>query len=293
MAFQSISPERHQLAEGPFWCDRSRTLYWVDIPAHKIWSWRYGTDRYEQWRMPEKVSAVFTTDIADTLVVVLASRVARFDTVTETLTNVCMLDEDRPNNRGNDAKVAPDGSLWVGTMDDKEEQACGRLWRITADGKKTMLLDNVGIANTFAWDEDRQCMYFADSMKGQIHRYPYPLFKDVRDQAPFAVAQQGSGPDGSALDDDKALWNAQWDGQRIVRYLSDGTIERVLELPFKRPTSCTFGGPNRKTLFITSASVGLETQLAKQPLAGHVVAIETDISGPPSQLFRLTNKTGQ
>ncbi len=88
MAFQSISPERHQLAEGPFWCDRSRTLYWVDIPAHKIWSWRYGTDRYEQWRMPEKVSAVFTTDIADTLVVVLASRVARFDTVTETLTNV-------------------------------------------------------------------------------------------------------------------------------------------------------------------------------------------------------------
>ncbi|MCO4784487.1 SMP-30/gluconolactonase/LRE family protein [Marinomonas atlantica] len=289
MDVQTISSERHRLAEGPFWCDQSDTLYWVDIPTQVIWSWHYGTNSYQKWQMPEKVSAVFVTNIAKTLLVVLATRVASFNTVTETLVDICSLDDDLPNNRGNDAKVAPDGSLWVGTMDDDEEQSSGRLWRITAKGEKKMMLDNVGVSNTLAWDTVLNCMYFADSMTSKIHRYPYPEFSDVRDQKPFAVTLSGSGPDGSAIDDERALWNAQWDGSRIVRYLSDGSIDKTLELPVSRPTSCCFGGPNRRTLFITTASIGLDDQvLKKQPLAGYVIAIELDVTGPSSNPFILS-----
>lgn len=288
MVFQTISSERNQLAEGPYWCDQSNTLYWVDIPAQKVCCWYSEINEYRHWLMPEKVSAVFVTNIADTLLVVLATRIARFHTVTETLVDICTLDDDRPNNRGNDAKVAPDGSLWVGTMDDAEEQSSGRLWRVTAEGEKTQLLDNIGVANTFAWDPTRQCMYFADSMKGVIHRYPYPNFKDVRDQSAFIRTPEGSAPDGSAMDDEGAIWNAQWDGGRVVRYLPDGTVDQIIDLPFARPTSCTFGGPQRRTLFITSASIGLEEQsLRQQPLAGYVVALDVGVTGPASTPFKL------
>lgn len=292
MELKTISSQRHLLAEGPFWCAQSGCLYWVDIPAQEVWCWHSKTGQYEHWQMPEKVSAVFTTNRSDTLLVVLASRVALFNTSSQELITFCVLDEDRPQNRGNDAKVAPDGSLWVGTMDDNEEQVSGRLWRITAEGKKQLMLDNVGIANTFAWasyqDGARQCMYFADSMQGQIHCYPYPDFQDIRDQAAFVTTPDNTGPDGSTLDNQGYLWNAQWDGQRIVRYAPDGSIDRILELPFARPTSCTFGGPDSSTLYITSASVGLsDDQLAEQPLAGYVVALETDVAGPASQAFWL------
>lgn len=287
MMFKTISTQRHQLAEGPHWCAETARLFWVDIPMQQVWCWDSLTGQHQHWPMPEKVSAVFTTDQKNALLVVLATRVAVFNCQTHHLETLCTLDDDRPSNRGNDAKVAPDGSLWVGTMDDNETLCQGRLWRVTADGQKQCLLDNVGIANTFAWDEPRGCMYFADSMRGQIHRFPYPAFRDVRTESAFARTPDGSGPDGSTIDEDGALWNAQWDGQRIVRYLPDGSEDRILSLPFARPTSCAFGGPEGKTLFITSASVGLEDQLAEQPLAGQVVALEVAHRGAPNRPFAL------
>jgi sugar lactone lactonase YvrE len=69
-------------------------------------------------------------------------------------------------------------------------------------------------------------------------------------------------------------------------------VLQTIELPFSKPTSCVFGGPDGNTLFITSASVATsEEDLVKQPLAGHVVAIDLknamdlDVTGEPSQPF--------
>jgi len=99
----------------------------------------------------------------------------------------------------------------------------------------------------------------------------------------------GSVPDGSAIDVSGNLWNAQWDGARVVQYSPSGDALTTLSLPMQKPTSCCFGGDDGNTLFITTASIGLSTtELSNQKYAGHVVSIEVDAQGLPSQPFILS-----
>ena len=66
----------------------------------------------------------------------------------------------------------------------------------------------------------------------------------------------------------------------------DGAIERVLELPVSQVTSCVFGGDRFETLYITSASIGLdEAALAAQPLAGGLFEVDVGIKGLPTLRF--------
>jgi sugar lactone lactonase YvrE len=288
---KQISTQRHQLAEGPFWSQSEQALYWVDIPACQVWRWHQESNEYQHWTLPKKVSAVFTTQ-SDRLLVALADSVAYLDKATGELEHLCDLDTDIPGNRSNDAKCDPNGVLWLGTMDDAEESASGRLWKITPEGKKTLMLEGVGISNTLAWDESRGRFYFGDSMTRKVHVFPYPEFCDVRSQNPFFEVKEGIGADGSCIDAEACIWNANWDGSRIVRYSPEGEVLQTIELPFSKPTSCVFGGADGNTLFITSASVATsESELAEKPLSGHVVAIDLkvalglDVTGEPSQPF--------
>ena len=84
------------------------------------------------------------------------------------------------------------------------------------------------------------------------------------------------------------VWNAHWEGSRVVRYAPDGSIDRVVEVPVSRPTCPAFGGKDLKTLYITSAREGMtHEQLAKEPLAGSVFAIDVDVPGLPENLFKV------
>ena len=288
---KQISTQRHQLAEGPFWSQSEQALYWVDIPACQVWRWHQESNECQHWTLPKKVSAVFTTQ-SDRLLVALADSVAYLDKATGELEYLCDLDTDIPGNRSNDAKCDPNGVLWLGTMDDAEEIASGRLWKITAEGKKTLMLEGVGIANTLAWDESRGRFYFGDSMTRKVHAFPYPEFYDVRNQKAFFEVKEGIGADGSCIDAEGCIWNANWNGSRIVRYNPDGEVLQTIELPLSKPTSCVFGGPDGNTLFITSASVATsDSELVEKPLSGHVIAIDLkeamslDVTGEPSQPF--------
>jgi sugar lactone lactonase YvrE len=73
---------------------------------------------------------------------------------------------------------------------------------------------------------------------------------------------------------------ALWDGWAVHRYAPDGRLDRVVELPVARVTSCAFGGDDLDTLFVTSAQVGLEAEdFVRQPDAGSVFAIDAGVSG--------------
>ena len=289
LSMTSVSTKQHQLAEGPFWCDRDNALYWVDIPAKEVWCWYQHSGMRKSWTFDKKVSAVFTTQ-SERLLVCLADGVAYFDPTTQVLEYLCVLDEDRPTNRLNDAKCDQHGILYVGTMDDNEKQQTGRLWQVLANGQRVCLLDDIGISNTLAWDYSRQRFYFADSMKGQIHAFPWPEFEDVRQGMAFAQTPDNVGPDGSCLDNEGNLWNAMWGAGCVVCYDPDGLVKHVLKLPFKCPTSCAFGGQEGSTLFVTSASVGEDDALGV-PFAGQVLAIDLyktlgiQVKGAASQAF--------
>jgi sugar lactone lactonase YvrE len=96
----------------------------------------------------------------------------------------------------------------------------------------------------------------------------------------FAETRGAGAPDGSAVDVEGYLWNAQWGGWRIVRYAPDGAIDRIVEAPVEQPSSCAFGGADLATLYVTSAREGLsEAALAAQPQAGGLFAFRPGVTG--------------
>jgi sugar lactone lactonase YvrE len=92
--------------------------------------------------------------------------------------------------------------------------------------------------------------------------------------------------DGSTIDAEGCLWNARWNGWQLVRYAPESTMGRTIPLPVQYPTSCTFGGPNCATLYVKSAVWDLsEEQIAAQPLAGGVPALEPGVCGGSEPWF--------
>ncbi|HZP20241.1 MAG TPA: SMP-30/gluconolactonase/LRE family protein, partial [Bauldia sp.] len=92
------------------------------------------------------------------------------------------------------------------------------------------------------------------------------------------------GPDGSAMDSAGYLWNARYGGGCIVRVAPDGRLDRVIEMPVDNVTTCTFGGPDLRTLYVTSAKGGSG---ARGRLAGGVFTLPVDDPGLPENVFRI------
>jgi L-arabinonolactonase len=128
-------------------------------------------------------------------------------------------------------------------------------------------------------------MYYCDSLTHTIRCCGYGdapgpsrLFADLRDTV--------GEPDGSCVDADGGLWNAQWGLGRVVRYRADGRMDRILPLPSSQPTRPAFGGAALDTLYVTSARDGLDAAtLAREPLAGALFAARVDVRGLPEPRF--------
>ncbi len=266
-------PTTSELGEGPAWHPVEGRLYWVDILGQVVHRW--DGDRRQSWSLPVKASApIFRPD---GLSLATEDGVADFDWATGLMTPRLELEPDRPSNRANEARVDPRGRLWIGTMDDREQEASGALYRI-AGGAVSRQVDGVAISNTLAWSADERTLLFADSMEATIYAYDFdPETGEVGERREFAHSRgEGCAPDGSAMDAEGYLWNCSWDGSRVVRYAPDGSVDRIVELPAQRPTCCCFGGPNLDVLYVTTARVGLPHP---RPEDGAVLALDPGVRG--------------
>lgn len=267
---------RCALGEGPTWDASSQSLFWVDIDGNKIFAATADGSVTNTWSTVTPPSAVILAQAGRKLVPA-GQEILELCTASGEMKPVVQLSGEPSGNRCNDAKCDPLGNLWVGTMDAGLEKRQGRLWRINSNGQATIFLDGIGIANTLAWDTLRNRFYFADSMAGEIYVFDYDMrTAEITEQRIFLHRDSApGGPDGSAIDAAGYLWNARWDGGCVVRISPDGELDRVLELPTRRPTSCAFGGEDMKTLFITSAAD------EGDDLSGAVFSIHVDVAGSP------------
>ena len=285
MSCKAVTAHRAQLGEGPFWDAPTQALYWVNIAGKQ--ALRLMEGRLQVWQLPEHVSAFIPCESGDALVT-LSSGVYRLDLVTEALTLLCVADP-QPGNRGNEARCDAQGRLWLGTMQNNIGEhgedlpitrRSGGLFRIDADGQVTPLLSGLGIPNTLLWNEEGSRVHFGDSMDGTLYQYAIQPDGQLEPAQVWFGPHTRGGPDGSAMDAEGYVWNARWDGSCLLRLTPDGEVDRIIELPVSRPTSCVFGGPDLTTLYITSAASPLD-----HPLDGAVLAIEVDIPGKPCHRF--------
>jgi L-arabinonolactonase len=162
------------------------------------------------------------------------------------------------------------------------------LYRIDRDLSVHRILGEVGISNCFIWSLDNDVFFFADTLDKVIYKFDYDhAAGTVRNRRVFAnTSADGAAPDGGTIDEEGGIWNAHWDGWRVVRYSPDGSVDRIVKLPVQKPTSCMFGGPDLRTLFITSAIWDLTPdKLADQPQAGGLFAVDVGVRGVPEPRF--------
>jgi len=279
-----------ELGEGPAWSSAEGRVYWFDIQGRRL-NW-LEPDGGERGSHDLAVRAsVAVPCLKGGLILVTEAGLGRFDTRSGTLEIEASMDLG-DGFRTNDGKIDIAGRIWWSSMDDDGGKRPGKLFRTDPDGRTQVVLEDIHIANTVSCSPQGDAYYFADSTKRTIWRFPLSEVGDLGERSVFATTQDGHGaPDGSAIDAEGHLWNAQWGAWRIVRYAPDGTINRIIPMPVGQPSSCAFGGPDLATLYVTSAREGLSrTDLEAQPLAGSLFAIEPGVRGLALPAFsgRLT-----
>lgn len=270
------------LGESPVWCDRRQKLFYVDsrAPAARIYD--PATGETISHPLPEITGSLCLTTGDDLLVAMTRSiSVLRAD---GTLGAALAAPEpDKPDNRFNDGRCDRAGRFIVGTMNDKARLPTGALWQLQG-GDCRHLADDIIVPNSIAFSPDDRLMYFADTYRHVIHVFDYDIDSGaLRNKRLFSDMNGWKGrPDGSQIDADGCLWNAEYAGGRVTRYMPDGRIDRIIELPVSQPTSCTFGGRNFDELYITTAKQRLTPeQLAAEPHAGAVFVAKPGVCGLP------------
>lgn len=287
---QCVAPTGCLLGEGPLWSPTEGFLWWVDIKRAKLHRHNPRTGNTRRYDLPLRASVLALSDGG--LIMAGDLEIGRYDTATEYYRRICSLNE--PDGfRTNDGGMAPDGSFWFGTMDDSETEVEGQYYRLRPDLTVERIgLPEVLVTNTMQFSPDRKTFYTCDSAEQMILAFDYDLETGgLSHRRVFAsTLDAGCYPDGSAVDAEGYLWNAQWAGSRVVRYAPDGSIDQIVKLPVSRPTSCAFGGPDLTTLYITSARIGLsDAALDRQPMAGSLFAIDVDTPGRPVPEFVPTS----
>jgi sugar lactone lactonase YvrE len=183
----------------------------------------------------------------------------------------------------NDATADPAGRFWAGSMRYDNAPDAGSLYRVDHSGTITRVLDGVTIPNGPAFSPDGRTMYLADSDRGIVRRYAVdPATGDLAEPETFFSVSEGS-PDGMAVDRDGFVWSAVWGAGEVRRHGPDGTLDRVVPVPAAQPAGLCLGGPEGRTLYITSATDGLDHP---GPQDGAVFTLEVEVPGRPADGFR-------
>ena len=287
--FARIGAQTDILGESPLWDDEAQVLWWVDIRRPALRRLDYASGHIETWPMPDLVGCIALCDDGR-LLIALPERIAAFEPRTGSFATVAVPPTRIPGHRFNDGRCDRQGRFWVGTMHNVTRAPEGELFRLDPDGRLTSKHAGICIPNSLAWSPDGRTMYFADSLRYTIFAYDYdPATGETSGERVFATTATPAFADGSAVDAEGCLWNAQFNGWRLVRYAPDGRVDRIVEVPTHRPTCCAFGGPNLDILYVTTASQQMsDDELARQPLAGSLLALEAGVRGLREPRFPLS-----
>ncbi|HTO84773.1 MAG TPA: SMP-30/gluconolactonase/LRE family protein [Methylomirabilota bacterium] len=293
---ECVLEARSWLGEGPCWHPGEQALYWTDVPGKLVHRWHPKSGEHQKWRTKEMVAAI-SVRAKGGLIVASHTGIDFFDPKTGETERFVEPEKEKPQNRSNDGKCDRQGRFWYGTMmnnfaADMSEAPItantGGLYRIDPNGSVHVLDQGIGIANTFAWSPDNSVMYFGDTLDA-IYAYDFHAESGVvHNRRVFGKldTNQYGHPDGSTIDAQGFLWNARWDGGCLIRWSPDGKVDRIVKLPCRRVTSCIFGGPRLDILYVTTVRYGLsDADLAEQPLAGGIFAIDAGVKGVPDGQF--------
>ncbi|TLP65446.1 MULTISPECIES: SMP-30/gluconolactonase/LRE family protein [Pseudomonas] len=297
MTAELIINARNATGESPVWQAQENALYWVDIPAGRLHRWQLdGT--ISQWSADEMLGCIVRSPQGHWLG---AQQTGIFQLTPQAngrlLAHKCAsVEHARPDMRFNDGRCDRQGRFWTGTLHTgMGTDPVGKLYRYdpTVDAAVQPMqaqLEGLCVPNGLAFSPDGKTLYLSDSHPSVqlIWAFDYDIDSGTPyNRRVFVDMNQHPGrPDGAAVDAEGCYWICAIDAGQVLRFTPQGKLDRALDLPVKKPTMCTFGGPQLDTLFVTSIRPQ-HTDLSDQPLAGGVFALTPGVKGLPEPMARV------
>lgn len=277
----------NHLGEGPLWDVGDGCLYWVDSTGRRVGKpaiWRYNprTGATRSWMLDRDVGAM-ALRAGGGAVLALNDGFYFFDFDAGATALIKHISDDTARARLNDGKCDRRGRFLAGGMDDKEELGLCSLWRLDPDLSLTALDTGIICSNGPCWSPDDKIFYFADTFKHEIWAYDYDInVGQVSNRRVFASTKNDGGfADGSTVDADGFVWNAQVISGDLIRYDPDGRVERRISMPVRNITSVMFGGDNLDDIYVTSMA------RVRHPATHDHFAAETKPQFAAGSLFRI------
>ncbi len=286
---ECILPSANGLGEVPQWHPETQTLWWCDVKVPAMVSYQPASGDSKTYPVEGKRIGSWAFMVSGGMLLAQEDGLYAWSPDSGKRTLLRHVTSSWPNARLNDGRCDRKGRFWVGSMSETYREApVGVFYRFDADFTLIPVFSEFTVPNSVTFSPDDRRMYFADSLIRKIFLFDFDLSEGrLWNKRLFRDCADAPGnPDGSTVDVDGCLWNAEFQGSRVVRYTPDGQVDTVIELPVSQPTSCAFGGKDLDILYITTGAQNLtEAQRAQQPLAGGIFALRPGTQGLPEQHF--------
>jgi len=285
--FEVVHDAPMLVGESAIWHEVESALYWVDIEGLTVNRLHAASGKFSSWKMGSNPSALAIDD-NNFLVVATRERLLRLNTTDGAETPIADAPYDTSKVRFNDGRVDPAGRFWIGTMYEPRDQPAAEMYVLARDNLRCAWRGGMTNSNGLAWSLDGRTMFHADTTTHRIDCYDFDVatgeHSNRRTILTFptdkTAPDYGGRPDGATMDAEGMYWVAMFEGGRVLRISPTGEILREIKLPVRCPTSVCFGGPDLRTLYITSASQGRSNEeIAQYPHTGKVLSVRLDVAG--------------
>ena len=269
--------------EGPLWHPGEKRLYWLDIPAGRMFRYDPATGQHEQCYQGDVIGGFTIQDDGDLLFFMARGAIktwrdGRMSTVVDGIAR-------ERESRFNDVIADPEGRVFCGTMSTPTQAGC--LYRLDTNGTLTTVVEGTGTSNGMGFTLNGRRMYHTDSRRREIYLYDYDRATGgIANRRVFVRTPEGEGvPDGMTVDAEGHVWSARWDGACLVRYSPDGREVARIAFPARKVSSVTFGGEDCRDMYVTTA--GGDNKPAEGGGAGALFRLRLGIQGLPEFLSRV------
>jgi sugar lactone lactonase YvrE len=288
-----IVDARCGVGESPVWLAAEQALYWVDIPARRLYRWRIASGQVEHWQTSEMLGCIASCGPGVWLAAMESGlfKISPGTGPEMAAQGLASVEHPAAAMRFNDGRCDRQGRFWAGTMllNMAAGSRLGSMYRYDIDGGLKRMLDGFIVPNGLAFSPDGRTMYLSDSHPDVqlVWAFDYDVETGMPSNRRVFVDMKPlpGRPDGAAIDEAGCYWICGNDAGLVHRFTPQGRLDRSLAVPVKKPAMCAFGGATMDTLFVTSIRPA-DIDLSDQPLAGGVFALHPGIKGLPETVCR-------
>jgi len=281
------------LGQRPLWDWRHSKFYWIDIYEKLLIETDILFEKEKKIFIPEGITNIFLKD-TNSFIISSIDSIFDYDLKINRKSLIKKINALDKGNRINDGAIDLEGNLWLSTMNQSQTFSTGEILYYSKRLEEAYSDKSYIISNGPIFDYGRKRGYVTDSIKRIIYYFSTNEENGIQNKKIFLSFSLTDGnPDGMTIDKGGNLWVAMWGTGKVCCFNKDAQLKLILQLPVSKVTSCTFGGLDLNTLYITTASIGLnEVEYERQPHAGKIFTYQTKEEGYRDNCFQLESSRG-